>query len=162
MIKYTQQHFYLQGAGYSSLVIISPFLAFGGIILCCLACTIFCISEVDEHAGMADFDSAVNQAANSGAGYGSTDAVPPTTYTPPPPVQQSTNAGETDETDSNPPVATWDPERGQVWEGESPQNNETNTVLDPKDESSDNIQPIVKESAEEANPVATSDSYDLD
>ncbi|KAL7525024.1 hypothetical protein ACHAXR_001448, partial [Thalassiosira sp. AJA248-18] len=52
----------IEGASYSLLVIISPFLAAGGVILCCLACTIFCISEVDENAGMAEFDSAVNQA----------------------------------------------------------------------------------------------------
>jgi len=38
----------IQGAGFSSLWIISPFLFVAGVILCLLGCTIFCVTPVDE------------------------------------------------------------------------------------------------------------------
>mmetsp|Transcript_19077 Transcript_19077/g.39952 ORF Transcript_19077/g.39952 Transcript_19077/m.39952 type:complete len:601 (-) Transcript_19077:268-2070(-) len=150
----------IEGAGYSSLVIISPFLLCGGVILCCLACTIFCISEVDENAGMADFDSAVNQAAaTAAAGYGSTDAAPSssTSYVPPAQVQQST-APKIDGAS----ISTWDPERGQVWEGGQDDINQVDTISETRDEPPvDTLLPPLKEQAY-VNPEAVNDSYDLD
>ena len=129
----------IQGASYSSLAIISPFLAAGGVILCCLACTIFCISEVDENAGMAEFDSAVNQAA-AVSGYGATansrnnnSDNNSAEYTPPPEQQMSdmsssgggtttsTSAAAASDSESTstkskpPPQSTWDPEKGELW-----------------------------------------------
>ena len=107
----------IEGAGYPTLVIISPFLVAGGVILCCLGCTIFCLSEVDENAGMAQFETSV-AAAGSG-------------YTPPrqkeqahaQPHQTSTDGNEVDENatgdndngQSKPPSSTWDPENGEIW-----------------------------------------------
>mmetsp|Transcript_4299 Transcript_4299/g.4871 ORF Transcript_4299/g.4871 Transcript_4299/m.4871 type:complete len:658 (-) Transcript_4299:96-2069(-) len=38
----------MQGAGFSSLWIISPFLFIASLILCFLGCTIFCIAPIDE------------------------------------------------------------------------------------------------------------------
>eukprot|EP00804_Cyclotella_cryptica_P004651 CCRYP_019460-RA/>CCRYP_019460-RA protein AED:0.08 eAED:0.08 QI:0/-1/0/1/-1/1/1/0/597 len=111
----------IEGAGYSSVLIISPFLIFGGVLLCCLACTIFCITEVDENAGMADFDSNVNQAA-AAAGYGTTDYDTNNSYQPPnqQPQQQDTQGSASSySNDCRTPVeSTWDPEYGQVWTSE--------------------------------------------
>lgn len=131
----------IEGASYSSLVIISPFLAAGGVILCCLACTIFCISEVDENAGMTEFDSAVNQAAAAAlSGYGATDSSKAAasgngnnnnSYTPPTHQQNDVTAGggttasEASANKKEPPKSTWDPERGEVWQ---------NTTMDEDEE----------------------------
>jgi len=38
----------LQGAGFSSIWILSPFLFIASIILCTLGCTIFCVAPIDE------------------------------------------------------------------------------------------------------------------
>jgi len=122
----------IEGAGYSSLLIISPFLAAGGVILCCLACTIFCISEVDENAGMAEFDTAVNQAA-AASGYGAAETAPATDgkYTPPTQEDKLSGASDAGTSDSDaatsashssakaqpppPPSSMWDPEKGEIW-----------------------------------------------
>lgn len=142
-------------------MIISPFLLCGGVILCCLACTIFCISEVDENAGMADFDSAVNQAvATTAAGYGSTDAAPPssTSYVPPAAQVQRSTAPKI----GGASVSTWDPERGQVWEGGQDDSNQVDTISEKRDEPPmDTRQSPLKEQAY-VNPEAVNDSYDLD
>ncbi|KAL7442267.1 hypothetical protein ACHAXH_007799, partial [Discostella pseudostelligera] len=127
----------IEGANYSYLVVISPFLAAGAVILCCLACTIFCISEVDENAGMAEFESAVNQAA-AATGYRASaataaDSGAKNSYTPPcptkqPPPNNGSAAAATVEsngamegsatfpTKKRHPSSTWDPERGEVWD----------------------------------------------
>jgi hypothetical protein len=42
----------IEGAGFSSLWIISPFLFIASIVLCVLGCTIFCISPMDEEDTM--------------------------------------------------------------------------------------------------------------
>ena len=108
----------IEGAGYSSVLIISPFLIFGGIILCCLACTIFCVTEVDENAGMADFDSNVNLAAAAAAGYGTSDYGTNNAYEPPnqQPQCDPQGAASPHSNDSRTPAeSTWDPEYGQVW-----------------------------------------------
>lgn len=112
----------LEGATYSSVVIISPFLAAGGAVLCCLACTIFCISEVDENAGMTEFDTAVDRAA---AGYGAMD-ISGVGYNPPTTQQEDitrSDGGSATPAANGattmpppPPKSTWDPERGEVWE----------------------------------------------
>jgi len=132
----------IEGAGYSALVIISPFLAAGGIVLCCLACTIFCISEVDENAGMAEFDTAVNQAtaAASGHGVAEKEQANNSNYAPPTqPDQKSGGISDAGTTDSGgtgsgsvssskskpPPSSIWDPELGEVWQ---------NTTVDEFDE----------------------------
>ncbi len=110
----------IEGANYSFVVVISPFLAAGAIILCCLACTIFCISEVDENAGMAEFESAVNQAA-SASGYraAKNDYTPPC-QTPATTLSPESNGIITDTatlpTKTKAPSSTWDPERGEVWD----------------------------------------------
>jgi hypothetical protein len=138
----------IEGAGYSSVWIISPFLTFGGIILCCLACTIFCISEVDENAGMAEFDSTVNQAA-AAAGYGTTDST--NAYQPPNQQQPSAESNRPNE-------STWDPEQGQTWiepeqKQDAPQSSD-NTPMDvPKTPTGDN--PAIAE-------TPTDPSFDLD
>jgi hypothetical protein len=99
----------IEGAGYSYVWIISPFLTFGGIILCCLACTIFCISEVDENAGITEFDSTVDQAA--AAAYQSNVYQPP--HQQPQDQQGDFTAPNTE--CKTPIESSWDPEKGQVW-----------------------------------------------
>ena len=174
----------IEGAGYSSLAIISPFLAAGGIILCCLACTIFCISEVDENAGMMDFDTAVNQAAAAAPfGYGATAATEMpstavgnnTSYTPPRQQgEQSSNAsGATSETSDgvaaaavsseiSPPSSTWDPERGEVWQGPCPADEEEKKTAEvKKEEAAPEVQPAIIEENPSMVSVASS-QFDLD
>ncbi|KAL3822843.1 hypothetical protein ACHAXA_011480 [Cyclostephanos tholiformis] len=140
----------IEGAGYSLLIVISPFLAAGGIVLCCLACTIFCISEVDENAGMAEFDTAIGRAVAAGGastGYGSVGASAKG-YDPPTAQGRedvpcdaadiapgghrettATGASTTSTTTTScrtsakpPPSSTWDPELGEIWR------NTTNSV----------------------------------
>ena len=125
------------GAGYSLLVVISPFLALGGIVLCCLACTIFCISEVDESAGIAEFDTAVGRAA--AAGYDPPTASSQRRGDPPDaavaaPVgvgrgaSATAGASTTSTTTSScggnpkkpPPSSRWDPEMGEIWQNVTP------------------------------------------
>ena len=158
----------IEGAGYSSLVIISPFLAAGGIILCCLACTIFCISEVDENAGMTEFDAVVNRAA-AASGYGATEG-----YTPPTTQQKDTsdngkrdsNAGEAVGTSESkpPPKSTWDPEKGEIWQNASVDDEEKAAETELKE-----VKPAPVEDAQpmtiEGNPsitTVTSSECDLD
>jgi len=147
----------IEGASYSSLVIISPFLAAGGIVLCCLACTIFCISEVDENAGMADFDTAVNQAQAAATGYNSMDSEKPNTngnYTPPTQQNQQSDIPESDvaapETNSKPPPSSiWDPERGEVWQNTTVDEEEEPSA--PEEDANVSSDPIIEE-----NPSMTS------
>jgi len=171
----------MQGAGYSWLVIISPFLAAGGLVLCCLACTIFCVSEVDENAGLADFDTRVNE-ATAAAGYGATydggDYTPPTTEQEGQQQQQqeqqsvpssSTDmrAAETKPISKPPPTATWDPEKGEIWQNTThdEEDEETNEVISaPKQEKTDLLDNI-----EDAQPAVVdpqlseaSEDFDLD
>jgi len=171
----------MQGAGYSWLVIISPFLAAGGLVLCCLACTIFCVSEVDENAGLADFDTRVNE-ATAAAGYGATydggDYTPPTTEQAGKQQQQEqqsipssstdTRAAEAKPISKPPPTATWDPEKGEIWQNttQDEENEETtNEVISaPKQEKSDLLDNI-----EDAQPAVVepqlseaSEDFDLD
>mmetsp|Transcript_9210 Transcript_9210/g.17335 ORF Transcript_9210/g.17335 Transcript_9210/m.17335 type:complete len:659 (+) Transcript_9210:265-2241(+) len=44
----------IQGAGFSTVWLISPFLFIVSIILCILGCMIFCVSPIDEHEMMFD------------------------------------------------------------------------------------------------------------
>ena len=127
----------IEGAGYSLLVVISPFLALGGIVLCCLACTIFCISEVDESAGIAEFDTAVGRAA--AAGYDPPTASSQRRGDPPDaavaaPVgvgggASATAGANTMSTTTSscggnpkkpPPSSRWDPEMGEIWQNVTP------------------------------------------
>ena len=170
----------IQGAGYSWLVIISPFLAAGGVVLCCLACTIFCLSEVDENAGLADFDTRVNE-ATAAAGYGSThDAYTAPTneqagQQPQQHEQQSVPPGGTDTTkgaeeaepnSKPPPTAMWDPEKGEVWQNttqeDEEETNEVSTV--PKQEETDLLDNDVdaQPASIEPKPSEASDDFDLD
>lgn len=123
----------IQGAGYSLLLVISPFLVAGGMVLCCLACTIFCISEVDENAGMAEFESAINMAAGGvgvgcGAKVSSTEGLADESYDPPIAKTQggeqigvkenshnATTGGSTVVRPKHPPTSIWDPELGEIW-----------------------------------------------
>jgi hypothetical protein len=131
----------IEGAGFSYVWILSPFLAFGGIILCCLACTIFCISEVDENAGLAEFDSKVEQAA--AAAYGVNDSS--IAYRPP--QRQDGMNGEC----RTPVESSWDPEKGQVWTPEE-------TLL-PQEAEEEPSSTVVEKEAEA--PIANP-SFDLD
>ena len=134
----------IEGGGYSLLIVISPFLVAGGIVLCCLACTIFCITEVDEGAGMAEFDTAVGRAAaanaassaghgNVGGGYdppttarkGGDDAAAPVASSGGPNGMAAGANGTNNTTTASfapstgprhPPSSTWDPEMGEIWQ----------------------------------------------
>mmetsp|Transcript_69439 Transcript_69439/g.77670 ORF Transcript_69439/g.77670 Transcript_69439/m.77670 type:complete len:594 (-) Transcript_69439:9-1790(-) len=75
----------LQGAGFSSLWIISPFLLASGIILCCLGCAIFGISEVPSE-GIVDSGHFV------GLVDGSAEATDGTVASPSPIIIDSNNA----------------------------------------------------------------------
>ncbi|KAL7551992.1 hypothetical protein ACHAWF_015204 [Thalassiosira exigua] len=116
----------VQGAPYPSLVVIAPFLAIGAAALCCLACTIFCISEVDEDAGARGFDEEVHRAAAAaaagngmagGKGGGEGGYTPPTAPTTA--ATQDSKLSDTSEVDAGkkaPPQSTWDPEKGEIWQ----------------------------------------------
>lgn len=145
----------MEGAGYSYMWIISPFLTFGGIILCCLACTIFCISEVDENAGIAEFDSTVDQAA--AAAYGTPD--PSNVYQPPNQQRQDQQSTAPFTAECRTPVeSSWDPEKGQVWTPEE-------TKEAPKlteDEPTTTIQASPSDENKETDAAPPTPSFDLD
>ncbi len=172
----------IQGAGYSWLVIISPFLAAGGIVLCCLACTIFCLSEVDENAGLVDFDTRVDE-ATAAAGYGSTqdDYAPPTTeqnsqqpqQQQQQQQQQSVQLNNTDTQAASepiskpPPTSTWDPEKGEIWQNTTQDEEDEKTeevVSAPKQETPDLLDNIVdaQPAVIEPQPSEASEDFDLD
>ena len=145
-----------EGAGFSYVWIISPFLALGGIILCCLACTIFCISEVDENAGIAEFDSTVEQAAVA-AGYGTADQST-ASYQPPKPQNKKQNETNSEMSECKTPVeSTWDPDSGQTW---TPLETETPAI--PADEVVQHSIVDDKKESEAAAEAATVPSFDLD
>uniref|UniRef100_A0A7S4UY41 J domain-containing protein n=1 Tax=Ditylum brightwellii TaxID=49249 RepID=A0A7S4UY41_9STRA len=100
----------IQGAGFSALWIISPLLMVAGIILCCLGCTIFCVTEVSDEVEFDTGDSTGNQPAPAPAPAGAD-------YEPPkmPSENKSRETPLEPENDPDVPTSTWDPERGQVW-----------------------------------------------
>mmetsp|Transcript_27781 Transcript_27781/g.39754 ORF Transcript_27781/g.39754 Transcript_27781/m.39754 type:complete len:531 (-) Transcript_27781:8-1600(-) len=51
----------LQGAGYSTLWVLFPLLMVAGVILCCLGCTIFCITDISDETGDLSGQSGSNQ-----------------------------------------------------------------------------------------------------
>jgi len=158
----------IQGAGYSLLLVISPFLVAGGMVLCCLACTIFCISEVDENAGMAEFESAINLAAggDSGAKVSSAGGLADESYDPPKVKTQggeqlggkenshhattggSTVVGTISPRPKPPPSSTWDPELGEVWQ------NATEEEEAEKEHQRKTIDTKLDEAVEEVAPTA--------
>lgn len=86
----------LQGAGFSSLWIISPFLCGASIILCCLGCAIFGITEISTDG--VEFDT------GEGMGDSTTDTAPlGTNYMPP-------------QDEESPTEAELDPEKGSFDE----------------------------------------------
>jgi hypothetical protein len=171
----------MQGAGYSWVVIISPFLAAGGLVLCCLACTIFCLSEVDENAGLDDFDTRVNE-ATAAAGYGSTHDggyTPPTEQGGQQQQQQQPSVPSGDTTDKGtggegptskpPPSSTWDPEKGEVWqnatEEEEEEEEDTYEVITaPKQDDTSPLDNIIdaQPATIEPKPSEASEDFDLD
>jgi len=161
----------IQGAGYSWLVIISPFLAAGGIVLCCLACTIFCLSEVDENAGLADFDTRVHEATTA-AGYGSThdSYTPPTEQQPQQQdqAQQSVPLSSTgtrtveERTTKPPPIATWDPEKGQIWQNVTEEEDTYEVISAPKQEETDLLGNIDAVQPTSIDPTLSEASEDFD
>mmetsp|Transcript_28415 Transcript_28415/g.60547 ORF Transcript_28415/g.60547 Transcript_28415/m.60547 type:complete len:611 (+) Transcript_28415:277-2109(+) len=163
----------IEGASYSSLVIISPFLAAGGVLLCCLACTIFCISEVDENAGMAEFDTAVNQAAAAASGYGATEhsAGSNNNYSPPTQSEQQSDVtgAATSESDASsklkpPPSATWNPDRGEIWENATVDEGDKSVATADEEQSTKEVtdaQPTIVEEIPSI-PSVTSSQCDLD
>lgn len=70
----------MEGAGFSSVWIISPFLLFVSIMLCILGCMIFCVSPIDENEMMFD----PQNAAGSYFNMDSHDFVPSTSHVPAP------------------------------------------------------------------------------
>jgi len=91
----------IQGAEYSSIWILSPLLFVTGIILLCLGCTIFCITEVSDD----DVFDATKQSSENGT---------PSDYNPPNVAGQGSTV--TEGQGSQVPKATWDPEKGQIWD----------------------------------------------
>uniref|UniRef100_A0A7S4JN11 J domain-containing protein n=1 Tax=Odontella aurita TaxID=265563 RepID=A0A7S4JN11_9STRA len=101
----------VEGAGYSSVVIISPFLFVAGIMLCCLGCTIFCVTEIDNSdaggyeqmsgAGAGDAPGGIPVTQEhagvdtEGGGAGSN-----TIYIPPPPVATEASGVATKKVDN--------------------------------------------------------------
>lgn len=69
----------LQGAGYSAVWVISPFLFVAGIILCCLGCAIFGITEVPTDG--VEFDAA--DLSETPTAESSPVNAPQSAYTPP-------------------------------------------------------------------------------
>ena len=91
----------LQEGDYSSIWIISPFLLVAGIILCCLGCTIFCITEIPD-------DVKVNEAMgmNSSAPFQTSpgDSQPfssASIYAPPPPPAPAETSISEEKRDTN-------------------------------------------------------------
>lgn len=102
----------IQGASYSSLWIISPLLLSVSVILFCLGCTIFCITDVNDIEHMGDTGA---EGAGVGSGYENMDSN----------RQNNGGASLKKNTSSNNykppddptvPKSTWDPEKGQVWD----------------------------------------------
>lgn len=108
----------LQGAGFSALWIISPCLIIAGIILSCLGCAIFGITEVPTDG--VEFDTG-DQNAGAPANMA---AEPPIIMVPP---TQPASASSPTVTPYNPPSqqgessnnnnSGWDPEKGEVRKG---------------------------------------------
>merc|ERR1712151_666931 len=99
----------LQGAGFSSMWIISPILFVIGIILCCLGCAIFGITEVPTDG--LEFDT-----GEYSADLNSTTATDITSINPP---QTSQNAPQYIAPTLLPgpvelPERDWDPEKGEL------------------------------------------------
>lgn len=67
----------LQGAGFSSIWIISPFLFIASIILCTLGCTIFCVAPVDE-SEMDEYQNMDQNIFTPGASSSPDSGEPPT------------------------------------------------------------------------------------
>jgi hypothetical protein len=181
----------IEGAGYSLLIVISPFLAAGGVVLCCLACTIFCISEVDENAGMAEFDTAVGRAAAGvTSGYGGAAAKG---YDPPKAQRRGDSPDDTAATEHHsgalagasttttttsscgiskpPPSSIWDPELGEIWQNVSVEEDEEKGTKEEEEEGSDAKRKETKKSTDvpdadcrtiEANQSMSSSQCDLD
>ncbi|KAK1746973.1 TMEM203 superfamily protein [Skeletonema marinoi] len=136
--------------------------------------------RVDENAGLADFDTRVNE-ATAAAGYGATydggDYTPPTTeqagqqqqeQQSVPSSSTDARAAEAKPISKPPPTATWDPEKGEIWQNttQDEENEETtNEVISaPKQEKSDLLDNI-----EDAQPAVVepqlseaSEDFDLD
>lgn len=102
----------LQGADYSSMWIISPLLFIASLILCLLGCTIFCITSADEDER--EFDT--QQGFNKHKPY--SEIKKRSEYIPPNQDQKAYDATMNGD-GKMPPKSTWDPERGEVWEGYS-------------------------------------------
>ncbi|KAG7346150.1 chaperone DnaJ domain containing protein [Nitzschia inconspicua] len=90
----------LQGAGFSSLWIISPFLFAASIILCCLGLAIFGITEVPtDGVGFDPVDFVVEGSGESlDGGTTSLTSVPPGNSYAPPTTTAETSTAATDET----------------------------------------------------------------
>jgi len=110
----------LQGAEYSSLWILSPFLFIASFILCILGCTIFCVTPEEEYG---DYDAAGAGGGMHHWGESSNLYTPPTTPAKEGDTSTSTSAvDQSAVTESSPTKATWDPERGEKCEGQNEDN----------------------------------------
>jgi hypothetical protein len=91
----------LQGAGFSSLIIISPFLASAGIVLCCIGCAIFGVTEVPTGGGLyenEDEEMAAATAYHATAEHGQAPTSQPTQSAAAPPAFQPPPTSKTGRT----------------------------------------------------------------
>lgn len=113
----------LQGAGFSSLWIISPFLCGASIMLCCLGCAIFGITEVSTDGVEFDTGEGVGENTMDAAPMGS-NYTPPRNEDPSNQAEPDPEAGSSQESIPPPPEETTtqapvvdlldDPEKGQA------------------------------------------------
>lgn len=126
----------IQGAGYTTFWLISPFLFSASVILCLLGCTIFCVAPIDEDDVIFDradgptgnyFNMATSTAPMAQAAMPTATA--PTTmqtqnvFTPPPPV-------ETRVADAS--KAVEEPKKGHLTETPVPSDEEKVTTVEAK------------------------------
>jgi len=84
----------MQGAGYASLWIISPLLCMVGAVLTCLGCALFCFSAEDG----IEYESGISGLRQQ--------------YSPP----KVSNPFKSRPSEKPRATATWDPEKGQIWD----------------------------------------------
>lgn len=100
----------LQGAGYSAMWIISPLLFIASMVLCLLGCTIFCITSAEGDEREFDTQAGYTKQKSYSEIKKKSNYVPPT--------QDQRNYDRTSTgNEKRPPKSTWDPEKGEIWQG---------------------------------------------
>mmetsp|Transcript_63925 Transcript_63925/g.75678 ORF Transcript_63925/g.75678 Transcript_63925/m.75678 type:complete len:630 (+) Transcript_63925:182-2071(+) len=132
----------IQGADYASMWVISPLLLVAGVILLCLGCTIFCITEVSDDDIFDPSRSTTNQQSTT------TDYSPPNVPVPNPTSKDKQEA-------TQPPKATWDPEKGQVWNDNRDKNSQDPNILIPVSPPSETATPSQSLNADNNNTFSS-------